>query len=123
MKRTHRLVEDDEQGNNRTENVDDNGPPRKILRVDYEKVPRILDGTFYTIESLERASGSLTAKCTQCNKCRKGNISSTGNFLSHYRSTHKDMLAELERHSKAIILQLIEPKISVVAPPTSKEEV
>lgn len=51
-----------------------------------KKNPSILNGKFYTIVS-ENYTG-IEAKCTLCGEIKKGHISSTGNFISHYKLKH-----------------------------------
>lgn len=62
-------------------------------------IPRILDGTFYCIES--NINGKITAKCCECSELKKGDISSTGNFLNHYRAKHSTLQLQLEQHLKS----------------------
>lgn len=59
-------------------------------------IPRILDGKFYLIESQE--NDNISAKCLICNETKKGNIKSTGNFLSHYRTKHSQLANQLEEY-------------------------
>lgn len=68
-------------------------PPAKKVK----KVPKILDGTFYTIES--NNDGKIIAKCVECGEIKKGEIGSSGNFKSHYK-THKSQFNRLEEYLK-----------------------
>lgn len=56
--------------------------------------PKILDGTFYTIEQID--NGKIVARCAECGEQKKGNIFSTGNFINHYKSKHEPRVKELE---------------------------
>lgn len=59
---------------------------------------KFLDGTFFTIE--KRDVDSIEASCCQCKELKKGNINSTGNFISHYKAKHADRLDELKNYLK-----------------------
>lgn len=61
-------------------------------------IPRILDGKYFTIVS--NVDSKIEAKCTQCHKKIKGQISSTGNFKLHYRTVHNSTLSTLENYLK-----------------------
>lgn len=63
-----------------------------------KKIPRILDGTFYVVEQ-HQENGQIKAKCQECGDIRKGNITSTGNFKTHYK-THPEKLKDLEEYLK-----------------------
>lgn len=65
-----------------------------------KKIPKMLDGTFYELFGDVDANGNLNGKCTICNDIRKGNISSTGNFIKHYELKHPLRLNDLKLHSK-----------------------
>lgn len=99
-------------------------------------LPRILDGQFYHLEGNVddiSSDGRISVKCNTCNKTRKGNIKSTGNFLSHYRSAHSELVTKLEQHlqrngksdeiKSTTSQNLIQSKIQSCAPPISKEDV
>lgn len=65
--------------------------------------PKLLDGHFFTLETnieSENFDGKIIAKCNECKETKKGLISSTGNFLSHYRTKHKDRVPEMEEYLK-----------------------
>lgn len=49
-------------------------------------VPLILDGRFFEIVSND--DGKIRAKCTECSEMKKGHMSSSANFKSHYRLVH-----------------------------------
>lgn len=67
-------------------------PPKKKTK----KVPKVLDGTYYTIES--NIDGKIDAKCTECGKILKGDLGSTGNYKSHYLRLHKAAFKQLEEY-------------------------
>lgn len=66
------------------------------------KIPKIFDGKFFEIEKNIDTDGNVQAKCTSCNETKKGNISSTGNYLKHYEKKHPLKLNELKSHLKGI---------------------
>lgn len=61
-------------------------------------VPRILDGIFFSIVSND--NGNIVARCVNCYENRKGNLKSTGNFKSHYRLKHSNLIGKLEEYLK-----------------------
>lgn len=65
----------------------------------HKSLPKILDGKYFVLESEE--NGKLIVTCTVCNEQKKGNASSTGNFLKHYRKKHHDKVKELEEYLKS----------------------
>lgn len=65
-------------------------PPKKK-----KKLPKILDGNFYTVTS--STDGKIEAKCIECNKIVKGSNASTGNFKIHYK-THGASYQRLETY-------------------------
>lgn len=56
-------------------------------------IPKILDGQFFDIISNE--NGKVVAKCKECGESKKGHLSTTGNFKSHYRMKHPVSLSKL----------------------------
>lgn len=70
-----------------------NVPPAKKQK----KIPKILDGVYYVIESCDNEK--ISAKCQQCGDIRKGSLTSTGNFKSHYKK-HPKELKQLEEYLK-----------------------
>lgn len=62
------------------------------------KPSKILDGTFFTI--IKTTGDAIEASCCECNELKKGNLYSTGNFISHYKSKHAARLDELKNYSK-----------------------
>lgn len=60
------------------------------------KIPKILDGTFYTIET--NVNGKVVAVCVECKEKRRGDVWSTGNYKSHYKTSHQKRLKELENY-------------------------
>ncbi|XP_055314626.1 uncharacterized protein LOC129575176 [Sitodiplosis mosellana] len=67
-------------------------PPKK------KKVPKILDGQFYEIISIDEED-RVIAKCTECLEIKKGNLKSTGNFKTHYK-IHGSRLKDLDEYLK-----------------------
>lgn len=63
-----------------------------------KKTPKILDGTFFTIKI--RENDSIEAECPHCHEVKKGNVHSTGNFLSHYKTKHANQLKDLKEYLK-----------------------
>lgn len=61
-----------------------------------KKTPKILDGTFFSIR--KRDGDSIEATCCECSEMKKGTVSSTGNFLSHYKSKHGSRHNELKEY-------------------------
>lgn len=59
-------------------------PPAKKQK----KIPKILDGVYYVIESIDNEK--VAAKCQECDTIIKGSITSTGNFKSHYKKHTKE---------------------------------
>lgn len=100
-------------------------PPVKKAK----KTPRILDGTFYSIVS--NNDGKIEATCCECGDIRKGDISSTGNFKTHYKLTHPSKMKQLEDYLKKVELvqteggtkQLKQLEICNVQPPISQDKV
>lgn len=62
-------------------------------------IPKIFNGKFYVVQN--ESNGNIKAKCTVCGDVRKGNISSTGNFISHYKTKHSSKLNELKEYLKS----------------------
>lgn len=60
------------------------------------KIPRILDGQFFSIQS--NVNGSIDARCLECSKIFKGNLSSTGNFRKHYERSHSNVMKRLNAY-------------------------
>lgn len=59
-------------------------------------MPKILDGTFYTF--IKDVDGVIYARCNECDEVKKGAISSTGNYKTHYKSRHKSKFPDLEAY-------------------------
>lgn len=96
-----------------------------------KRIPKILDGTFYTLDCDVGSDGKISAKCNECNEIRKGNISSTGNFKSHYKK-HPERLLKLEEYLKQDDTSLTDfldenkskqPRIADMLTPVSEEKV
>lgn len=54
------------------------------------KIPRLLQSNYFTIES--NVDGKVAVKCLTCGEVRKGDVSSTGNFLSHLKRKHPTLM-------------------------------
>lgn len=63
------------------------------------KTPPVLfdEESFRVVHS---ALDKVTAKCLECGKEVKGDLISTGNFISHYRKTHLARISALTQHLK-----------------------
>lgn len=61
--------------------------------------PRILDNKYFVI--VKREGENVVVRCTECNELKKGSITSTGNFLKHYRTRHGAMMPKVEEHLKS----------------------
>lgn len=70
-------------------------PPAKKLK----KVPKIFDGKFFTIT--RETSEQIDARCSACEEVKKGKITSTGNFLTHYRLKHQEEFKNLKEYLKS----------------------
>ncbi|XP_075152962.1 modifier of mdg4-like isoform X3 [Haematobia irritans] len=58
-----------------------------------QNLPKILDGKFYNnIQPHPKTPGGIQATCTTCSGIISGTTKSTGNFLSHIKRRHKDIL-------------------------------
>lgn len=88
------------------------------------KFPKILDGIFYTVVS--NNDGNIEAKCEECGQIKKGNVSSTGNFKSHYKK-YKEKFDELEKYLKATDniteITIKQPSIRDMLPAIPQEKV
>lgn len=91
------------------------------------KMPKIFDGTFYTVEKVTMEK--IEARCIECSEVRKGDITSTGNFKNHYKSKHPGRLKVLEEYlkkstSETPIIKVHQPTISqVISSAVSPESV
>lgn len=111
---------------NEQSNVFDGIPVTKRPK---KKIPKILDGTFYTLDAEIGLDGKISAKCNECKEIRKGNISSTGNFKSHYKK-HPERLAKLEEYLKqednchgVDLDRSKQPRMEDILTPVSEEKV
>uniref|UniRef100_A0A1A9WMN9 FLYWCH-type domain-containing protein n=1 Tax=Glossina brevipalpis TaxID=37001 RepID=A0A1A9WMN9_9MUSC len=65
-------------------------------------LPKILDGKFYNnIQENQKTPGGIHATCTSCYGIISGTTKSTGNFLSHIKRRHKDILASCQLYCSA----------------------
>lgn len=53
--------------------------------MDNSLLPIILDGTFFNVQSIDKGTSIVTAKCCNCVKDKfiSGGLPSTANFLTH----------------------------------------
>lgn len=67
-----------------------------------QNLPKILDGKFYNnIQPHPKTPGGIQATCTTCFGIISGTTKSTGNFLSHIKRRHKDILATCQLYCSA----------------------
>lgn len=67
-----------------------------------QNLPKILDGKFYNnIQPHPKTPGGIQATCTSCFGIISGTTKSTGNFLSHIKRRHKDILASCQLYCSA----------------------
>lgn len=65
-------------------------------------LPKILDGKFYNnIQSHPKTPGGIQATCTTCFGKISGTTKSTGNFLSHIKRRHKEILPSCQLYCSA----------------------
>lgn len=63
-----------------------------------EKLPKIVDGKFFTFCSKE--NNSIKATCVTCKQNVLGSATSTGNFLSHLKRKHPSRVEEYKTYLK-----------------------
>lgn len=73
----------------------DKEPPMKKAK---KNKPKIFDGRYYKITQEE--NGSILAECALCKEKKRGSESSTGNFINHYKTKHKEELITLKAYLK-----------------------
>lgn len=49
-------------------------------------MPKLLDGKYFTITKSENSKIEVT--CNICGEVRRGEITSTGNFMNHIKKSH-----------------------------------
>ncbi|XP_062122746.1 modifier of mdg4-like isoform X1 [Drosophila sulfurigaster albostrigata] len=65
-------------------------------------LPKILDGKFYkNIQPNQKTPGAIQATCTSCYGLISGTTKSTGNFLSHIKRRHKELLPLCQLYCQA----------------------
>lgn len=65
-------------------------------------LPKILDGKFYkNIQPNQKTIGAIQATCTTCYGLISGTTKSTGNFLSHIKRRHKELLPLCQLYCQA----------------------
>lgn len=62
------------------------------------RVPKILDGIYYKL--IERTDNIMIGQCCNCPKQVRGGINSTGNFFTHIRKQHPNLLEKSKAHTK-----------------------
>lgn len=62
-------------------------------------VPKLLDGKYFKI--VKSNNTRVEAECTTCNKIRKGDLKSTGNFMQHIRKSHFEIANEADLYRKS----------------------
>ncbi|KAL5245981.1 hypothetical protein ACI65C_013389 [Semiaphis heraclei] len=60
----------------------------------------LFDGKYYNIVSNKNDGKKLVAKCVLCTKVIRGQINSTGNFLSHLKFKHPSILSKVEESKR-----------------------
>lgn len=73
--------------------------PKKSKHDTEKLLPKILDGNFFSVTK-RTEDGKVETVCNQCGKIRKGSVTSTGNFISHYRTSHSEQMKDLEAYLK-----------------------
>lgn len=86
-----------ETGSNDSDSID-TAPAAKRRRLSISKEPRLLDGKYFKI--IKRDGSKVDAVCTECGKTRKGEITSTGNFMEHFRKSHPNLVDEVQLYRK-----------------------
>lgn len=60
--------------------------------------PRLLDGKYFKIE--KREGNKVEAICVTCGITRKGDVTSTGNFMEHMKKSHPTLVQSVEKYRK-----------------------
>lgn len=65
-------------------------------------LPKLLDGKYFKVltKDFSPESSSIEAQCQTCLKVRKGDYRSTGNFMEHYKSCHKELADKVNEYRK-----------------------
>lgn len=91
-------------------------PPKKA-----KKIPKILDGKYYTIISNDESTNKVTATCVDCGELKKGCLSSTENFKSHFEKRHKARFKLLEEYLNAESNDITDNKNTKSAQPSIRD--
>lgn len=59
-----------------------------------------MDGKYFTITKKENTKIEALCNVPTCNKVRRGDVTSTGNFMDHIRKSHPELVAEVELYRK-----------------------
>lgn len=73
-----------------------NLPRAKRPRIE---IPKLLDGKYFTITKQD--GFRVEATCSRCQTIRKGDINSTGNFMTHIRRKHPDLIEAVNLYKKS----------------------
>lgn len=93
---TNQLMENsNDRQNEEEEEEEQRSNPTKKIKL---KIPRILDGKFFSI--ISNVEGKLEARCTECGVPKKGLITTTGNFKTHYKLSHPIVYQKLNEYLK-----------------------
>lgn len=105
LTRSHKRINDyftndgENQPNNNDKNTEDDDNLQPSAKRRKTRIPLILDGKYFSIES--NIDGNIIARCTECNEQKKGSLTSTGNFKSHFRMKHLEILPTVEAYLKS----------------------
>lgn len=67
-----------------------------------KSIPKLLDGRYFTIVKLENTKVEVI--CSICKRTRRGDLTSTGNFMDHIEKDHADFLDEVKRYRKSSVV-------------------
>lgn len=79
---------------------EDEVQPAKKTKHTKKEPPKLLQGRFYEIVTIEGVK--VAAKCKECQLIIKGSTGSTGNFKSHYKNVHPTLVSVLESVVKGV---------------------
>lgn len=87
------------------------------------KIPRLLQSNYFTIES--NVNGKVAVKCLICGELKKGDLNSTGNFLSHIKRKHPALMPNVTAflNDESVGEPIRQKPITDHLAPVSKEEV
>lgn len=81
-------------------------------KININNLPYIFQSTIFKIVCLK--DKNISVRCNHCknNKIVKGSIRSTGNFLSHLKRKHPDLIQQIKKLKKNDKQNLIDPLTS-----------